>query len=191
MPGVALTLLLLSLALAADAFAAAVCEGAVAQPRPGVGGALRIGAAFGTAQAIMPLIGWLIGAAAISFVRQVDHWIAFALLFALGAKMLKDASEARGCGPPAPLMTGWALGAAAIATSIDAAAAGVTLPMLGLPVIVSALVIGGVTLTLSAAGVAIGAAAGARIGRSATAVGGVLLILLGVKILAEHLLGAA
>lgn len=188
MLSIALTLLVLSLALAADAFAAAVCNGAVAQPRPSVGGALRIGAAFGAAQAIMPLIGWLLGAAAISFVRQVDHWIAFALLVALGAKMLKDASEPTDCGPPAPLMTGWALGAAAIATSIDAAAAGVTLPMLGLPVVVSALTIGLVTLTLSTAGVVIGAAAGARIGRSATMVGGVMLILLGVKILAEHLL---
>lgn len=189
MLSIALTLFVLSLALAADAFAAAVCNGAVAQPRPSLGGALRVGAAFGGAQAIMPLIGWALGAMAVSIVRELDHWIAFTLLAGIGAKMLWESREAPDCGPPAPLMTGWALGAAAIATSIDAAAAGVTLPLIGLPVIISALTIGAVTLALSTAGVAIGAAAGARIGRRATVVGGVVLILLGVKILTEHLLG--
>ena len=191
MLGTTLTLLILSLALAADAFAAAVCNGAVAQPKPTLGGALRIGAAFGGAQAIMPLVGWALGAMAVTIVRELDHWIAFVLLASIGAKMLWDSRTAPDCGPSAPLMTGWALGAAALATSIDAAAAGVTLPMIGLPVVVSALTIGIVTLALSTAGVVIGAAAGARIGRSATILGGVLLILLGVKILTEHLLGQA
>jgi len=182
-----LTLFVLSLALAADAFAAAVCQGATATPRPGVGAALRVGAAFGAAQAVMPLVGWLLGAAAISIVREFDHWVAFVLLAGIGAKMLWEARQPSDCGPPAPMMTGWALGAAALATSIDAAAAGVTLPLIGLPVLVSAAVIGLVTLTLSTAGVAIGAAAGARIGRGATLAGGVVLILLGTKILFEHL----
>lgn len=188
MLAVALTLLFLALALAADAFAAAVCEGAVAHPRPNGAGALRIGAAFGTAQAIMPIVGWLLGVAAAPIVRQVDHWIAFVLLAGIGAKMLWESRQPPDCGPPAPLMTGWALGAAALATSIDAAAAGVTLPLIGLPVLVSAAVIGIVTLTLSTAGVAIGAAVGSRIGRHATVVGGIVLILLGVKILTEHTL---
>lgn len=183
-----LTLLVLSLALAADAFAASVCQGAVASPRPSFGGALRIGMAFGAAQALMPLVGWLLGMAAVAVVRELDHWIAFVLLAGIGGKMLWEARQPSQCGAPAPLMTGWALGAAAVATSIDAAAAGVTLPLMGLPVLVSAGVIGAVTLTLSTAGVAIGAAAGARIGRRATQVGGVVLILLGTKILIEHLL---
>lgn len=184
----ALTLLALSLALAGDAFAAALCQGAVARPRPSLAGALKVGAAFGAAQAVMPLLGWTLGLAAAPVVRELDHWIAFVLLAGVGAKMLWEARSPIDCGAPAPLLTGWALGAAALATSIDAAAAGVTLPLIGVPVLVSALAIGVVTLSLSAAGVAIGAAAGVRAGRTATIAGGVLLILLGTKILVEHTL---
>lgn len=181
----ALTLAALSVALAADAFAAAVCQGAAASPRATAGRALKIGLAFGSAQALMPLIGWGAGLAAAPLVREIDHWVAFVLLAGVGAKMLWDARGGAG-GGPAPLLAGWALAAAALATSVDAAAAGVTLPLVGLPVAVSAAVIGAVTLVLSTVGVVAGSLAGTLVGRRATIAGGALLILLGIKILLEH-----
>lgn len=177
--------LILALALAADAFAVAVCQGAVA--RPGARGALRIGSAFGVAQGLMPLAGWAVGMAFAGLIREVDHWIAFGLLAALGAKAIHEGLEPPDDCDPAPSLSGWALAGAALATSIDAAAAGLTLPTLGAPILLACLIIGGVTLAACAGGVFIGAAAGARIGKRAEVAAGVALILIGTKILIEHL----
>ena len=183
-----LTLLALALALAMDAFAAALCSGAAARPAPGVGGALRIGLTFGAAQAIMPAIGWGLGLAFASMIREIDHWVAFILLAFIGARMLKEGlsggEEDSGC---ESLPTGWPLIATAVATSIDAAAAGVTLAFLDQSILVASAVIGTVTLILSAIGVMLGAAAGAFLGKRAEIAGGLILIALGTKILIEHL----
>lgn len=188
-----LTLLILALALAMDAFAAALCRGATT--RAGVGGALAVGAAFGTAQGVMPLIGWGLGVAFAEVIRSVDHWVAFLLLVGIGGKMLHetlqgdddDGDDGDDDYAPAPVMGGWALLGAAIATSIDAAAAGVTLPLIETPILIACLVIAGVTFLLSTAGVLMGAAVGALAGRWATIAGGVALIGIGIKILIEHL----
>jgi putative Mn2+ efflux pump MntP len=181
------TLLVLALALAADAFAVALCQGAAA--RPGWRGAARIGAAFGAAQALMPLVGWGLGVAFADAIRAVDHWVAFVLLVILGAKTLKEGltPDDASC-DPTPSLSSWALLGAAMATSIDAAAAGITLPTLGAPVMLACAVIGVVTLLLCAAGVFIGAASGARLGKKAEIVGGLALIGIGAKILVEHTL---
>jgi len=178
-----LTLVALALALAMDAFAAALCQGA---GRPGVRHAIVVGLAFGVAQGLMPLAGWGLGAAFAGIVRHVDHWIAFALLVFLGLRMAREglAREPDDCAPP---LAGWALVGAAIATSVDAAAAGVTLPLLGVPVWLACLVIGSITAALCAAGVLLGALAGARFGRGAAVAGGAALVLLGAKILVDHL----
>ena len=179
-------LLALAFALAADAFAVALCQGAAV--RPGWRGALRIGGAFGAAQALMPLIGWGLGVAFASVIRDVDHWVAFVLLTVLGAKTLKEGltPDEEGC-DPTPSLSSWALLGAALATSIDAAAAGVTLPTLGAPVLLACAVIGLVTLLSCGAGVFIGAASGARLGKKAEILGGLALIAIGTKILIEHL----
>jgi putative Mn2+ efflux pump MntP len=172
---------LLAVALAMDAFAVSLAQGAARR-----GGALRIALAFGAAQALMPLIGWGLGAAFADAIRSFDHWVAFLLLAALGGKMLHEALH--GDSPsPAPALIGWALGGAAVATSVDAAAAGVTLPLLGAPIALACAVIGAVTAALCYAGVRIGAAGGARLGKAAEVAGGLLLIALGGKILVEHL----
>jgi putative Mn2+ efflux pump MntP len=176
-------LIALAGALAADAFAVALCQGAIA--RPGIRGAVRIGAAFGAAQALMPLIGWAAGIAFASTIRDVDHWLVFVLLGGLGLKTLKeglgeDEDDGR-------TLSGWALLGAAVATSIDAAAAGVTLPSLGANVLLACAVIGGVTLGLCAAGVFLGAAGGRKLGKKAEIVGGLALLLIGTKVLIEHL----
>ncbi len=181
------TIVILALALAADAFAAAVSRGAVARTQRRFGLALRVGLAFGVAQGLMALAGWGLGLAFDRWLRDIDHWVAFVLLAAIGAHMLWESTRPDAQHDVAPASTGgWALVTTAIATSIDAAAAGVTLPLLDLPVLASCAIIGAVTFVLSSAGVCIGAAAGAMIGRRAEALGGVVLIALGIKIVVEH-----
>ncbi len=186
-----LTLVVLALALAADAFAVALCQGAAA--RPGAGRAIGIAAAFGAAQVVMPLGGWALGTIFAGAIDAYDHWIAFGLLSFLGIRMAKEGlapapahdPAADPLGPPEPL-AGHALLIAAIATSIDAAAAGITLPTLGIPVIAACLTIGGVTAALCYIGVLAGAAIGTRLGKRAEVAGGVVLVLLGVRILGVH-----
>jgi manganese efflux pump family protein len=174
--------LLLALALAMDAFAVALTQGA--KFRPSLSGGLAIALTFGVFQALMPLAGWIIGAVALIYVEAVDHWIAFGLLAFLGVRMLgghvgeEEASHA---------LTGRALLLAGVATSIDALAAGITLPTLSVEPLVAVALIGVITAAMSAGGVALGRIAGDRWGAWAERAGGVILIALGCKILAEHL----
>ena len=173
--------LLLALALAMDAFAVALTQGA--KFRPSLRGGLAIALTFGVFQALMPLAGWLIGAVALAYVEAIDHWIAFGLLAFLGVRMLgghvgdEEASQA---------LTGRALLLAGVATSIDALAAGITLPALGVTPWIAVALIGLVTFAMSGAGVVLGRRAGDHLGEWAERIGGVILIGLGVKILAEH-----
>ena len=169
-----------------DAFAAAVGYGARLRTRPVTGQAVGVGLAFGCAQGLMPLLGWGLGVAFVSIIRDVDHWIAFALLAAIGGHMIFEGLR-RDEGQPAVRTGAWAVITAALATSIDAAAAGITLPMLDQPVLLACAVIGTVTLILSTAGVFIGTVAGTLIGRKAEVLGGWVLIGIGAKILIEHL----
>lgn len=173
--------LLLAIALAMDAFAVALTQGARFQP--GVRGTLAIALTFGVFQGLMPLIGWGVGSVAFSYVAAVDHWIAFGLLNFLGVRMLGGHV---GEDEAARALTGKALLVAGIATSIDALAAGITLPTLEVGPLTAAALIGIVTFALSLAGVAAGRAAGDRWGAWAERAGGGILIGLGVKILAEH-----
>lgn len=184
-----MTVFLLALALSMDAFAAALSQGAVARPRPRLAGALRVGLAFGLAQGLMPLLGWSLGLAFAPVIRDVDHWIALGLLSLIGGHMVHAGLSDRQA--PAveralPLVRGWPLLAASLATSVDAAAAGVTLSVLDRPVGLVCAVIGLVTLAVSTAGVMIGRIAGAVAGRKAEIAGGLVLIGIGVKIVIEH-----
>lgn len=173
--------LLLALALAMDAFAVALTQGA--KFRPSAAGGLAIALTFGVFQALMPLIGWGIGTVALAYVEAVDHWIAFGLLAFLGVRMLgghvgeEEAAHA---------LTGRTLLIAGVATSIDALAAGITLPTLGVSPWLAVALIGFVTFALSGAGVVLGRRAGDHLGEWAERIGGVILIGLGCKILAEH-----
>lgn len=177
-----LTLLALAVALSMDAFAAALCQGV---GRPGARQALTVGVAFGTAQGVMPLLGWGLGVAFAAAIQSVDHWIAFALLGFLGVRMIREGLE-RAAGDCVPPLSGWALLTAAVATSIDAAAAGLTLPLIGQPVLFACLVIGSATAAICYAGVHLGGLAGVKFGRWAEIFGGGTLLLLGTKILIEH-----
>lgn len=174
--------ILLGLALAMDAFAVALTQGA--RFRPDARGALAIAATFGVFQAVMPLVGWGIGAVGMAYLAAVDHWIAFGLLTFLGARMLTGhvAEE-----EAAHALTGRALLVAGVATSVDALAAGITLPTLEIAPLAAAGLIGAITFALSLAGVVLGRRAGDAFGPWAERAGGVILIALGCKILAEHI----
>lgn len=177
--------LLLALALAMDAFAVALTQGA--KFRPGWRGGLAIALTFGVFQALMPLAGWVIGAVALIYIEAVDHWIAFGLLTFLGVRMLgvPEAADA-GEEEASHALTGRALLLAGVATSIDALAAGITLPTLAVEPLVAVALIGIITAAMSAGGVMLGGIAGDRFGEWAERAGGVILIALGCKILAEH-----
>jgi putative Mn2+ efflux pump MntP len=180
------SLFLLGLALAADAFAVALSQGALSRSNT-LRTSLSVGFAFGLAQAIAPLIGWGLGVAFAGAIESFDHWIAFGLLALVGAKMIWEGNTADPPGEEDKKVTSLgALVMLAIAVSIDAAAAGVTLPTLGAPILVSIAVIGGVTFALSAAGVWIGRFGAARIGPQAEIIGGVILIVIGAKVLFDH-----
>lgn len=172
---------LLAVALAMDAFAVALTQGA--KFRPSWRGGLAIALTFGVFQALMPLAGWVIGAVALIYIEAVDHWIAFGLLTFLGVRMLGGHV---GEEEAAYALTGRALLLAGVATSIDALAAGITLPTLAVEPLVAVALIGLVTAAMSGAGVALGRIAGDRFGEWAERAGGVILIALGCKILAEH-----
>jgi len=173
--------LLLAVALAMDAFAVALTQGA--RFRPSVAGGVAIALTFGVFQALMPLAGWGIGAVAFAYIEAVDHWIAFGLLGFLGVRMLGGHVGEEEAGHA---LTGKALLIAGVATSIDALAAGITLPTLSVAPLVAVALIGSVTFAMSGAGVALGRIAGDRWGTWAERAGGIILIGLGCKILAEH-----
>jgi putative Mn2+ efflux pump MntP len=180
-----LQIVLLSVGLAMDAMAVAAARG-FASTHIRIRDVLLPALLFGAAQALMPALGWAIGQKLGRWVAAFDHWFAFIILGALGAKMLH---EALGSGPqvertPAGLSTLLAL---ALATSVDAFAVGLTLPLLDAPFALSIVTIGLVTALLSACGVVLGRRFGALFGRRLDAFGGVVLILLGCKILFEHL----
>lgn len=178
-------LLALSIGLAMDAFAVSLIRGSTGEHR--VARALELGLAFGLLQGLMPLLGWGLGAAFGSAFRAFDHWVAFVLLAVLGGKMLIEGLS-RDAGTQAA-QHGRLLGllTAAFATSIDAAAAGLTLPLLGAPIPAACLTIGATTAILCSIGYMAGARASARAGKGAEIVGGAVLIAVGVKILVEHL----
>lgn len=174
--------LFLAFALAMDAFAVALTQGA--RFRPDLRGGLAIAATFGVFQAIMPLAGWAIGTVALAYVEAVDHWIAFGLLTFLGVRMLGGhVGEEEGT----RALTGRALLLAGLATSIDALAAGITLPALGVPPLLAVALIGLVTAAMSGAGVLLGRRAGENWGAWAERAGGVILIGLGLNILGQHM----
>ena len=180
-----LAIVLLAFSMSSDAFAAALGKGALLL-RPSVGEALRTGVIFGTVEAITPVIGWAAGRAASGYIAAFDHWIAFGLLAAIGAKMIWD-SIRRPEGTERPRQHSFSdLVVTAVGTSIDAMAVGVTLALLDADIVINALAIGMATFAMTTMGVLFGRFLGGRFGRFAEAAGGVGLLLIGTKILAEH-----
>ncbi len=168
-----------------DAFAVAVCKG-LAMGRAGLREMTAVGLWFGGFQALMPALGYLLGTTFQQYIASVDHWIAFGLLAFIGANMLREALSGEDGGDSASLHWRVML-VMAVATSIDALAVGVTFAFLEVRAGLAAGAIGVTTFLLSAAGVRVGSVFGARWRRRAQALGGGILILLGARILLEHL----
>ncbi|PKH23769.1 hypothetical protein CIG19_10115 [Enterobacterales bacterium CwR94] len=180
--------LILAFGMSMDAFAAAIGKGA-ALHRPSIKEALRTGIIFGCIEAITPLIGWAIGLAASQYIVQWDHWVAFTLLFILGARMIMEGVKKEAQEPEeAPRRHGfWLLVMTAIATSLDAMAVGVGLAFLQVNIVTTALTIGAATTIMAASGILLGRFLGAAVGKWAEILGGVVLIGIGCSILVEHL----
>jgi len=178
-------LLLISLGLAMDAFAASVCKG-LNMNSMNKKNIFVIAAFFGGFQALMPLTGWLIGIQFEEYITGIDHWIAFILLSVIGIKMIveayKDDDKANN-GNRLDLKEIFML---AVATSIDALAAGITFAFLKVKIFTAISVIGGITFLLSALGIIVGMKFGAKYKNKAELTGGIILILIGIKILLEN-----
>ncbi len=183
-----LELFIIALGLSMDAFAVAICKGlSVQQLKPRH--ALITGLYFGGFQALMPLIGYLLGVRFESFITSFDHWIAFVLLALIGLNMIKESREESECLNDAfDFKTMLPL---ALATSIDALAVGVTFAFLQVNIAPAVSFIGVITFVLSALGVKMGHVFGSKYKSRAELAGGAILILMGIKILIEHLTGGA
>ena len=178
-------LLLTGVGLSADAFAAALCEG-LHMRRLNLPRAALVGLFFGGFQALMPLIGYLLGRQLEQYIAQLDHWIVFALLLFIGGKMIVE--TLRGEEETAESGRAWlvSLLLLALATSIDALAVGISFAFLQVSIVPAVLIIGATTFVLSVAGVALGTRFGTRFRKQAGIAGGAILVLIGIKILLEH-----
>ena len=176
-------LFLIAVGLSMDAFAVSVCKG-LSVRKATVKHALCVGLYFGGFQALMPLIGYLLGTQFESFITSVDHWIAFVLLSFIGGNMIRLSHEEERLDDSFSFKTMMTL---AVATSIDALAMGVTFAFLRVNIVPAVLFIGATTFVLSAAGLKVGNVFGAKYKSRAELFGGVVLVLMGLKILLEHL----
>ena len=181
-----IAILIIAVGLAMDTFAVSIVSGA-AYRQLKIKHALRMAIFFGGFQAVMPLIGSLAGLVARELIAGYDHWVAFGLLSAVGCRMIYESFKiktAKGNFDPSNILVLLAL---SVATSIDALAIGVTLSLLKISIITAVVIIGAVTFILSCAGVFIGKKFGHFFENKIEAVGGIILIALGVKIVVEHL----
>ena len=183
-----LTLLLLALALAMDAFAVAIVSGLALNPLHGRQ-VFRLSFHFGLFQAIMPALGWAAGSAIQRYISQFDHWVAFGLLAFVGGRMIlgavREQPEAAATTDPT---SGLTLVMLSIATSIDALAVGLSLAMIGSPILTPALVIGIVAAAATAAGMLLGRRIGSLWGKRVELAGGLVLVAIGARILVEHII---
>ena len=181
-------LLLLAVGLSMDACAVSICKGLGMKKATLKEGAI-CGVWFGGFQALMPLVGFFLGSLFAEAIVSVDHWIAFVLLSIIGINMLREAfSKEEECGCNEADLSVKTMFVMAVATSIDALAVGITLALAGdVNIFLAVTLIGAVTFVMSCAGVKIGNIFGSRFEKKAQAVGGIILILLGLKILLEHM----
>lgn len=180
-----ISLFIIAVGLSMDAFAVSICKG-LAMQKITLKKALIVGLWFGGFQALMPAIGYLLGSQFETYITSIDHWIAFVLLSIIGGNMIKEALSKDDESANASLAFKEML-VLALATSIDALAVGVTFAFLKVQIIPAVLFIGIITFILSAIGVKVGSIFGSRYKSKAELFGGIILIVMGIKILLEHL----
>lgn len=179
-----LSLIFMAIGLAMDTFAVSICKG-MGQVRMNWANALKAGLIFGSFQAFMPLLGYWAGSRFENQIEAADHWIAFGLLGFIGGKMIVESFRRD---KPVDCSFGFrSMFPLAIATSIDALAVGVSLGFLQTNIVTAVILIGSVTFAFAFAGVKLGHVFGTRFSSKAELTGGIILILIGVKILLEHL----
>lgn len=179
------SLFAIAVGLSMDAFAVSICKG-LAMPKVTLKKACIVGLWFGGFQALMPLIGYLLGSQFERYITAIDHWIAFALLALIGGSMIKEAlSKDDECADAS--LAPKTMFLLAVATSIDALAVGVTFAFLNVSILPAVSFIGVITFLLSLAGVKVGNVFGIKYKSKAELAGGIILILMGIKILLEHL----
>lgn len=176
-------ILVIGVGLSMDAFAVSICKG-LAMKKMDIKKALVCSLYFGVFQALMPLIGFLLGSGFKNVVSSIDHWIAFVLLGIIGINMIKEAKSCDVVNDSMDVKTMFTL---AVATSIDALAIGVTFAFLKVSIIPAVSIIGLITFVCCFIGVKLGSAFGEKLKSKAEIMGGVMLILIGTKILIEHL----
>jgi putative Mn2+ efflux pump MntP len=181
------TIIILAVALAMDAFAVSVASGMVIKNLK-IRQSLIIAAWFGLFQAIMPLLGWMCGVKLHRFISEIDHWIVFGLLFFIGSKMIYEAFQVESANEKSNPMDVGVLFVLAIATSIDAFAAGVSFALLNVSIVTPVIIIGIITFIMSFTGTWIGNRGTHFFEKKMEAAAGVVLISIGVKVLFEHLL---
>lgn len=182
-----LTLIAIAVGLSMDAFAVSVASG-IAIKHLRVHHAVRIALFFGGFQAIMPVIGWLAGRSVAELISPWDHWAAFGLLVFIGGRMIYESFRMETAERPTDPLNIYVLLVLSVATSLDALAVGFSFAFLNVAIVVPVVIIGVVTFTLSLVGVAVGDRLGHFFEKRIEAVGGIVLIAIGVKILLEHVL---
>lgn len=182
-----ITIFLIAAGLGLDAFSVAIGIGAAHQKRSWIP-VLRLATAFGLFQFAMPIAGWLAGLTVVEVIASFDHWLAFALLALVGGKMIAEGFEKEKEKEKADQTRGWPLLMLSIATSIDALAVGFSFSILKHPILFPAVVIGVVCFVMTATGMIFGKALAKLFGRKVEIFGGIVLIVIGVKILFDHLM---
>jgi putative Mn2+ efflux pump MntP len=178
-----ISLFFIAVGLSMDAFAVSVCKG-LSMRKIQWKYAILTGVYFGGYQAVMPLLGYFLGSQFKEAITSIDHWVAFVLLGIIGGNMIRESREEE-C--PSPSFDVKTMTLLAVATSIDALAVGITFAFLQVSIVPAVLFIGGTTFVLSVAGVAVGNIFGIKYKTRAEVAGGIILILMGCKILLEHL----
>jgi len=180
-----ITIILLAVGLGVDAFSVAIGIGATNNKKSWFP-VLRLAAAFGIFQFVMPIIGWLAGLTVVEIISSFDHWIAFGLLALVGGKMIWGGFEKESDEEKADQTRGWPLLLLSIATSIDALAVGFSFSVLKNPILFPAVIIGVVCFFMTVTGMVFGKVLAKIFGRKVEIFGGLVLIAIGVKILIDH-----
>ena len=180
------TIYFLAVGLGVDAFSVAIGIGA-ANDKKSWAPVLRLAAAFGLFQFVMPIVGWLAGLTVVEIIASFDHWIAFALLTLVGGKMIWEGFEKESDVGKADQTRGWPLLMLSIATSIDALAVGFSFSVLKNPILFPAVIIGIVCFIMTIIGMIFGKVLARIFGKKVEIFGGLVLIAIGVKILIDHL----
>jgi len=180
-----ITVLLIAVGLGIDAFSVAIGIGAANNKKSWVP-VLRLAAAFGLFQFVMPIIGWLAGLTVVEIIESFDHWIAFGLLTLVGGKMIREGFEKESVEEYEDQTRGWPLLMLSVATSIDALAVGFSFSVLKNPILLPAIIIGVVCFLMTVTGMLFGKVLAKIFGKKVEIFGGLVLIAIGIKILIDH-----